>query len=156
MTPRVDPRATPDTLTAGSRRCGLCRRAKPLDCFHRNRSNPGGLAYRCKSCRRASDGAPDSPAKKAWSARPENRARRRERERARSATPAGRARVDRYRRSARGRLVAGRCKARGRLRRAETDAARARLSRLVAAYDAEIARNDRVRAGGLRPCPADH
>jgi len=36
------------------KRCPGCKSDKPLDQFYRNRANPDGLTYRCKTCHGAS------------------------------------------------------------------------------------------------------
>ena len=30
--------------------CTKCNEERPLDCFHKNKSNPDGLSYHCKAC----------------------------------------------------------------------------------------------------------
>ena len=126
-------------VVAGSKRCGACGKAKPLDEFWKQAAAGDGLKWDCKACHRRYNCA--------WAQRhpPQKKppgvyleAGRKYRE-----SPRGKAWRARYVRSARGRLVASKGSARYRLRHTEDPAKRRRLEERIRMYEAELARLDR-------------
>lgn len=127
-------------IPEGYRRCARCTAALPLDCF-RWLVHDGRWCSWCNACARAVQATEQAQqTARAYWRRPENRERRQQRDRKRQATDAYRAKRKRYRSSLCCKLVANLGQCRRRLLRATTEEARQRLRRLIAGYEAELAR----------------
>jgi hypothetical protein len=133
---------------ASARRCSNCRKSKPRREFY------SGQSW-CKTCVRI--GLAEYRATPrylemvhAYRARPEVREKLRDRDRERHRTEQRRDQLRAYRQTPRARVLHCRCQARARLRAATDPAKIARLTALIAAYDAELARMD-LATKELRP-----
>ncbi len=124
----------------GTKRCMRCQRVKLFDRFHVRPDRPCGYHSWCKTCRRiyASEKRKTDAARerdRLYRQRPDQRAKKAEYNRTQLAEYR-----KAYWQTPKGRLVNRRNAARHRARYAATDGQRDRALRLVAAYDAELAR----------------
>jgi hypothetical protein len=133
----------PTCPVEGAKLCTRCNRIKPLAVFHREPRTRSGFTSWCKACKRASNAeASQAPHRKAA----EKAHRDTDAYRAAKLAcfyrrhEAALATQRQYRQTLMGRLISGRNSARGRARRAKTDAARESALALIATYDQEIAR----------------
>jgi hypothetical protein len=145
--------ATDRTADRLTKRCTNCGKWKARDEFVRDRTRRDQLHIHCKQCQRNrmyaryhEGGGKEAQA--AYHARPEVKARRRDRELARREDVKQRQRKQRRERGAtpRGKFLKARSNARERLKRATTDEQRSRLVARIAACDRELARIDARKA----------